>query len=65
MGGIGQCYCGSEIPAGRVPEANRGVGNCLMKCAGNNKQVCGGSDAISLYKACDGGTCTNARRRLG
>ena len=63
--GKGQCYCGSDIPADRAPQAGRGSGNCLMKCSGNNKQVCGGSDAISLYKACDGGACTNAAKRLG
>jgi hypothetical protein len=34
-----------------------------MKCSGNQEQVCGGNDAISLYEACSGGSCTNAAKR--
>lgn len=59
----GQCYCGSAVADDRAPESARGAGNCLMKCSGNEDQVCGGNDAISLYEACAGGTCTNSAKR--
>lgn len=34
-----------------------------MKCSGNQDEVCGGNDAISLYEACSGGTCSSAAKR--
>jgi hypothetical protein len=58
----GECYCGNKVAVDRAP-AQGSVGNCLMKCSGNSNQVCGGAAAISLYQACDGGTCTNVAKR--
>ncbi|KAF1979791.1 WSC-domain-containing protein, partial [Bimuria novae-zelandiae CBS 107.79] len=56
----GQCYCGSAVAEDRAPSSARGAGSCLMKCSGDNDQVCGGNDAISLYEACDMGACMSA-----
>ena len=36
------------------------VGNCMMKCAGDSGEYCGGAQLISLYKKCDG-ACQNAQ----
>lgn len=36
------------------------VGNCMMKCAGDSTEYCGGAQRISLYHKCDG-TCENAQ----
>ena len=36
-----------------------------MKCGGNEEQVCGGSDAVSIYGACAGGACTGKEKREG
>ena len=36
------------------------LGNCWQPCAGNDQEVCGGSAALSVYKSCDGGACSNA-----
>ncbi|KAF2008488.1 WSC-domain-containing protein [Aaosphaeria arxii CBS 175.79] len=58
----GECYCGASLAADRAPVQGR-LGNCLMKCSGNNQQVCGGAAAISLYQACKGATCSNLARR--
>ncbi|KAF2730774.1 WSC-domain-containing protein [Polyplosphaeria fusca] len=58
----GECYCGNSVASNRAPVVGS-VGNCLMKCSGNKKQVCGGAGAISLYQACKGGSCTNAVKR--
>lgn len=58
----GQCYCSGTLADDRAP-VKGSAGNCLMKCSGDESQVCGGADAISLYQACSGGACTNAAKR--
>ena len=55
-----QCYCGSGVAEDRKPGT---TSNCLMKCRGDESEVCGGADAISLYEACTGGACTNVSKR--
>jgi hypothetical protein len=55
-----QCFCGGSIAEDRAPGT---TSNCLMKCGGDQNEVCGGADAISLYEACSGGTCTNLSKR--
>ncbi|KAL1297177.1 hypothetical protein AAFC00_004750 [Neodothiora populina] len=54
-----QCYCGDSVPSDKAPVEHI-VGNCFSPCAGNSSEYCGGSNALSLYKKCDGGSCTNA-----
>lgn len=55
-----QCYCGDSIAAGNDPIQGV-VGGCLFACGGNSTQMCGGSDALSVYHNCEGSsTCTNA-----
>ena len=40
------CYCGNE-PAQGFKWAR--LDKCDQRCAGNSKQICGGSQAMSLY----------------
>lgn len=54
-----ECYCGNDVPADRAPQPGQ-PGNCVMKCAGDNGEYCGGYGTISLYKKCQG-TCQNAQ----
>ncbi|KAF2703137.1 WSC-domain-containing protein [Pleomassaria siparia CBS 279.74] len=58
----GECYCGNSIAVDKAP-VKGSVGNCLMKCSGNDKEVCGGAGAISLYQACKGGACSSLAKR--
>ncbi|KAF2195177.1 WSC-domain-containing protein [Zopfia rhizophila CBS 207.26] len=58
----GQCYCGNEVAGDRAPTKGS-LGNCLMKCSGDENQVCGGAAAVSLYQACKGGACSNEVKR--
>ena len=53
-----QCFCGSSLPARASPIPNVS-GPCTKPCAGNNKQNCGNSNALSLYTKCSG-SCQNA-----
>ncbi|KAI9826427.1 MAG: hypothetical protein M1826_006636 [Phylliscum demangeonii] len=53
-----ECYCGNSLAANRAPQPGL-PGNCMMKCAGNSAEYCGGPQRISLYKKCDGGGCKN------
>eukprot|EP00455_Lapot_gusevi_P046749 TRINITY_DN6200_c0_g1_i3.p1 TRINITY_DN6200_c0_g1~~TRINITY_DN6200_c0_g1_i3.p1 ORF type:complete len:632 (-),score=89.95 TRINITY_DN6200_c0_g1_i3:145-1827(-) len=40
-----ECYCGRSLPPhGQLPESN-----CKMACAGDSKQICGGSLALNVY----------------
>ncbi|KAI9693792.1 MAG: hypothetical protein M1822_003063 [Bathelium mastoideum] len=59
-----QCYCDNSIPASQAPVKGQ-WGGCYMPCAGNANETCGAGDALSLYKKCDGGACTNAGFELG
>jgi hypothetical protein len=42
-----ECYCATALPAGTtiVPQSN-----CNMLCRGNNKEFCGGSLTLNVYK---------------
>ncbi|KAK1060229.1 hypothetical protein LTR74_012048 [Friedmanniomyces endolithicus] len=57
-----QCYCDNKYyddPSGpRSPVPNL-LGDCWQPCAGNGGQICGGSAALSVYKSCEGGACSN------
>ncbi|QSZ33690.1 hypothetical protein DSL72_005261 [Monilinia vaccinii-corymbosi] len=52
-----QCYCDDALPADRAPVAGM-VGNCLMPCAGNKSEICGGNAAMTLYRKCGASRCT-------
>lgn len=52
-----QCFCGNSILAGRAPVPGL-MGNCIMPCGGDSKEMCGGGGQISLYRKC-GSTCQN------
>lgn len=42
-----ECYCGNSISDGAVLTSN----GCLMACAGNQDEYCGGPNRLSFYKA--------------
>jgi len=42
-----QCFCGAAIQNGAAPVAPE---SCNLACAGDAAQVCGGSNAVSLYE---------------
>ncbi|RYP59435.1 hypothetical protein DL769_008523 [Monosporascus sp. CRB-8-3] len=46
-----ECYCGDMLSEG---SEGKGAGECRMVCAGNNKQLCGAGDRLSLYGIPDG-----------
>ncbi|KAG4027427.1 hypothetical protein MFRU_030g00630 [Monilinia fructicola] len=52
-----QCYCDDTLPADRAPVPGM-IGNCIMPCAGNSSEICGGNAAITLYRKCGAGGCT-------
>lgn len=58
-----QCYCDNDYfqatDGSRKPNP-RIVGACVQPCAGNTTELCGGPNALSVYKNCSGGACTNA-----
>jgi hypothetical protein len=55
-----QCFCGNTVAADRAPVAGI-LGNCNMKCKGDDGQYCGGPNALSLYQKCtDAANCVNA-----
>ncbi|KAK3069193.1 hypothetical protein LTR53_012654, partial [Teratosphaeriaceae sp. CCFEE 6253] len=57
-----QCYCDNEYyddstgPRSPLPNI---LGDCWQPCAGDANEICGGSAALSVYKSCGGGSCTN------
>ncbi|KAI9826765.1 MAG: hypothetical protein M1826_006560 [Phylliscum demangeonii] len=53
-----ECYCGKTLAIDRAPHPGL-PGNCLIMCAGNSSEYCGGPQRISLYQKCDGGRCQN------
>ncbi|KAI6806951.1 WSC-domain-containing protein, partial [Hortaea werneckii] len=55
-----QCYCGNDYANQAAAPDPKILGNCWQPCAGNDQEVCGGSAALSVYKSCDGGACSNA-----
>lgn len=52
-----ECYCANSIPADAAPIPGY-MGNCMMKCAGDAGEYCGGAGTISLYQKCTG-SCQN------
>lgn len=55
-----ECYCDNEYQqSDRAPKQNV-MGGCVTNCAGDAGEICGGSGALSVYKACDGGACDNS-----
>jgi Domain of unknown function (DUF1996)/WSC domain len=46
-----QCFCGNSTAPDRSPPPGL-LGNCMMPCAGNSSEMCGGSSLISLYQKC-------------
>ncbi|KAK4952659.1 hypothetical protein LTR10_009465 [Elasticomyces elasticus] len=59
-----QCYCDNKYNGDSTGPLANILGNCWQPCAGNADQVCGGSGALSVYKSCDGGACTNAAFKI-
>lgn len=55
-----ECYCDNAIATDRAPKPGV-MGNCEMKCAGDDGEICGGTGALSIYRACQGGKCQNAQ----
>lgn len=56
-----ECYCANSIPKDAAPVPGY-MGNCMMKCAGDAGEYCGGAGTISLYEKCsDGGSCQNVQ----
>ncbi|RMY71810.1 hypothetical protein D0863_04914 [Hortaea werneckii] len=55
-----QCYCGNDYANQDAAPNPDILGNCWQPCAGNDQEVCGGSAALSVYKSCDDGACSNA-----
>ncbi|KAJ7932051.1 hypothetical protein B0H13DRAFT_809105 [Mycena leptocephala] len=44
-----ECYCGNALLyVYNVPQ-----GNCVLPCAGNTSELCGGSEALNLYQFAD------------
>jgi hypothetical protein len=54
-----QCFCGNSIPAANAPTPGL-MGNCMMPCSGDSKEMCGGASLLSLYQKC-GSTCQNVQ----
>ncbi len=46
-----QCYCGKTFDASKAKPPHAPGSNCTMKCSGNSSQLCGGSDAINVFRA--------------
>jgi hypothetical protein len=56
-----QCFCGNTIAADRAPQDGI-LGNCQMKCTGDDGEYCGGPSALSLYQKCDANApCQNVQ----
>ncbi|KAF7507574.1 hypothetical protein GJ744_010365 [Endocarpon pusillum] len=54
-----ECYCANSIPSDAAPVPGY-MGNCMMPCAGDAGEYCGGGGTISLYQKCTGG-CQNVQ----
>ncbi|KAF2835437.1 WSC domain-containing protein [Patellaria atrata CBS 101060] len=53
-----ECYCGNSVAEDRKPKAGV-LGNCQMKCLGDDGEICGGARALSIYEQCNAGNCQN------
>lgn len=45
----GECFCGNALQAGGAP-APDGETQCNMPCNGNQTEICGGSNRLSLFR---------------
>ncbi|KAJ8111688.1 hypothetical protein OPT61_g5771 [Boeremia exigua] len=45
----GECYCGNKLVAGGAP-APDGEAQCNMACNGNQTEICGGPNRLSLWR---------------
>ncbi|CAC5422728.1 unnamed protein product [Mytilus coruscus] len=45
------CYCGNISPSGR---GNRSKSECLKRCPGNNPEICGGDDRVTISEIANG-----------
>ncbi|TVY84936.1 WSC domain-containing protein [Lachnellula suecica] len=41
----GECFCGASVNGPQIDESN-----CNFPCTGNNSEICGGNDIISIYQ---------------
>ncbi|KAF1991758.1 WSC-domain-containing protein [Aulographum hederae CBS 113979] len=57
-----QCYCGSSLASDRKPVEGM-AGNCVMTCAGEPGQMCGGPDAVTMFQKCPSGGCGGEAKR--
>ena len=46
---LGECYCGNALQAGGAP-APDGEAQCNMACNGNQTEMCGGPNRLSLFR---------------
>jgi hypothetical protein len=51
-----ECYCGAALANGAV----LGSSSCNMQCAGDANQICGGSNALSIFKHTPGGSSNSS-----
>lgn len=55
-----QCFCDDDYRVdGRAPQAGV-LGECHTPCVGDADQICGGPNALSVYKACEPEDCQNS-----
>jgi len=54
-----QCYCDVDYQVPDRAPVNGIFGRCAMNCGGDSSEVCGGPNALSIYRACDDGACNN------
>jgi hypothetical protein len=55
----GECFCSDALNPKYAPKDGI-MGACVMKCNGDQDQICGGWAAMSVYHQCpDGGVCQN------
>jgi hypothetical protein len=54
-----QCFCNNSLNTKYAPKTGI-MGSCTMPCVGNYKQICGGANAMSIYRKCAAGeACKN------
>ncbi|KAF2658680.1 WSC domain-containing protein, partial [Lophiostoma macrostomum CBS 122681] len=47
-----ECYCDNVLHEINTPEDGV-IGNCTMRCAGNEMESCGNAGSMSIYRKCD------------
>ncbi|KAF1836319.1 hypothetical protein BDW02DRAFT_494034 [Decorospora gaudefroyi] len=54
-----ECFCNNELNPKYAPKSGI-MGSCGMPCVGNGHQLCGGPNAMSIYRKCEAGEkCEN------